>query len=331
MGRVMLDVQGHTLSAEERDMLDHPMVGGVILFTRNYDNLNQLRDLVRELREAARQPLVIAVDHEGGRVQRFRHGFSRLPAMGSILERCNHSLGSAQKSATELGWLMAAELRAMDIDLSFAPVLDMHGISDVIGDRAFHSDGDVIVHLAAAFIHGMQDANMASCGKHFPGHGNVKEDSHVAIPRDLRSKDEIFNKDMAVFTRLHQMRLLDALMPAHVIYPAVDEQPAGFSKIWIEQVLRQQLGFAGVVFSDDLSMQGAAVAGDYAERAEAAINAGCDVALICNNPQGAMQILDKANIGSPTLPMRTLKRPATLTWRELQQSDRWQYSQRLLD
>jgi beta-N-acetylhexosaminidase len=225
-------------------------------------------------------------------VQRFREGFSRIPAMGSIFTRAQHDMQTAQKYCESFGWLMAAECLAFDIDLSFAPVLDVDGISQVIGDRSFHGEPQTLIQLACAFIKGMHKAGMKSTGKHFPGHGNVAEDSHIAMPVDKRSLAEIAAVDMRVFKALHQQGLLDAVMPAHVVYPQVDSMPAGFSKIWIGQHLRKDLGFEGVVFSDDLSMQGAAFIGNFAARAQAALEAGCDMVLVCNNPNGAAQVID---------------------------------------
>jgi beta-N-acetylhexosaminidase len=287
----MLDVSGCELTPEEIDILDHPLVGGLILFSRNFYDQKQLKDLVKHIRCVARNDLVIATDHEGGRVQRFRQGFSPIPAMGSIASAIESDL-DPEILSEQCGWLMAAELLAFDIDISFAPVLDIHGVSEVIGDRSFHQQPEQIITLASQFIRGMHRAGMRATGKHFPGHGNVLEDSHIAMPVDNRSKDEIFDLDMAIFKAIHQQNLLDAVMPAHVIYPAVDDLPAGFSEKWIKQILRQDMQFDGVVFSDDLSMQGAVQMGDIVQRAELAITAGCDVVLVCNDPTGAIKVID---------------------------------------
>lgn len=292
MGPLMLDVASYELTADEIDVLDHPLIGGLILFTRNYHDHTQLSELVKQIRQYARNELLIAVDHEGGRVQRFRDGFSLIPPMGKLYERAAGDVEKANQYAQQFGWLMAAEVLAFDIDISFAPVLDIRGISDVIGDRSFSDKPEVIIQLASQFIRGMHQAGMKSTGKHFPGHGNVKEDSHVAIPIDSRTADEILNLDMRIFAEIHQQGLLDAVMPAHVIYPKVDPLPAGFSPTWIKQVLRRDLDFDGVVFSDDLSMQGAVQIGSYAQRANAALNAGCDMVLVCNDPDGAIEVLD---------------------------------------
>ena len=292
MGPLMLDVSGFELTHEEIDMLDHPLVGGLILFSRNYHDQKQLSDLVRHIRTVTRNDVLIATDHEGGRVQRFREGFSQIPAMGSLAIGKNENNQDSGYLCEQLGWLMAAELLAFDIDISFAPVLDIRGVSAVIGDRGFHQHPEKIVQLASAFIKGMHRAGMSATGKHFPGHGSVLEDSHVAMPIDLRSREEIFALDMAIFKSIHQQGLLDAVMPAHVIYPEVDDLPAGFSKKWIKQILRQELDFNGVVFSDDLSMQGAVQIGNIVDRAELALAAGCDMVLVCNDPKGAENVID---------------------------------------
>lgn len=292
MGPLMLDVSGCELTGEELDMLDHPLVGGVILFSRNYHDPKQLAELIKHIRSSARNNLLITVDHEGGRVQRFKQGFSIIPAMGALYTKVDGDLQLAEYYSQQFGWLMAAELIQYDIDLSFAPVLDIHGVSDVIGDRSFHSKPDIIVKLASGYIKGMHLAGMRATGKHFPGHGNVKEDSHIAMPVDSRPKHQIIDHDMQVFAKIHQQGLLDAVMPAHVIYSEVDKLPAGFSAVWIQQYLRDKLKFDGVVFSDDLSMQGAAQIGNFGERAKLALHAGCDMLLVCNDSQASAQVLD---------------------------------------
>jgi beta-N-acetylhexosaminidase len=302
MGPLMLDVSGCELTPEERELLDHPLVGGLILFSRNYHDQRQLAELIGQIRLAARNQILIAVDHEGGRVQRFREGFSPIPAMGAIYQGAEQNMVRAVQYCDAFGWLMAAECLSFDIDISFAPVLDLDGISQVIGDRSFNRQPQILIQLASAFIKGMRLAGMKSTGKHFPGHGNVKEDSHIAMPVDKRSLAEITALDMRVFKEIHQQGLLDAVMPAHVVYPDVDSMPAGFSKIWIEQHLRQDLSFEGVVFSDDLSMQGAAFIGNFAARAEAALAAGCDMILVCNNPNGAAQVIDSLPSQYPVNP-----------------------------
>ena len=288
----MLDLSACELTADEKELLDHPLVGGVILFSRNYHDQKQLKELVEQVRLVTRNDVIIATDHEGGRVQRFRDGFSLIPAMGKIYQQAEQDMPLAKGNCEQFGWLMAAELLAFDIDISFAPVLDIHGVSEVIGDRSFHHQPEVIIPLASQFIGGMHRAGMRATGKHFPGHGNVKEDSHIAMPVDMRSEAEIVNHDMRIFQELNQLGLLDGIMPAHVVYPQVDDMPAGFSKVWIQQYLRQQMQFEGVVFSDDLSMHGASQIGNIAQRADVALSAGCDMVLVCNNPNGAAQVID---------------------------------------
>lgn len=329
MGPLMIDVSGYELTPEEIDILDHPLVGGLILFTRNYHDQKQLKDLVKHIREVTRNDILLATDHEGGRVQRFREGFSKIPAMGDISKLSKRHQLDTDSFTRELGWLMAAELQAYNIDISFAPVLDINGISEVIGDRSFHQSPGQIVKLASQFIRGMKDAGMSATGKHFPGHGNVLEDSHVAIPIDRRSKQEIFQLDMAIFSEINKQGLLDAVMPAHVIYPEVDELPAGFSSKWIKQILRTYLGFDGVVFSDDLSMEGAVQMGDIVERAELAITAGCDMVLVCNDPSGAVKVIDglPSNIVMGELSIKRilgLKSSSLFDFQTLQRSQQYQ-------
>lgn len=291
LGPVMLDLQGTSLDEQEREMLQHPLVGGVILFSRNYENPEQLTALIAEIHALRSPPLLIAVDHEGGRVQRFRQGFTRLPAMRRFGEIYERDKRRARQLAELAGWLMASELRAVGVDFSFAPVLDLdYGVSTVIGDRSFHRRPQVVADLANALMQGMHRAGMAATGKHFPGHGAVEADSHEAIPVDSRRYEDIAAEDMKPY-ELMISNGMAAVMPAHVVYADVDPQPAGFSSFWLKEVLRRRLNFQGVIFSDDLSMEGASIAGDYVARAKAALAAGCDVALVCNNREGAMQIL----------------------------------------
>ena len=288
---LMMDLAGVQLSDKEVEQIKHPMVGGLILFTRNFESKTQLVDLVSDVR-AIKPNILIAVDHEGGRVQRFREGFSQIPAMGSLLPSAKGDIEQAKSWAKELGFLMAVELIACDIDLSFAPVLDVDDVSEVIGNRSFSAKPAEIIELADAFISGMADAGMAAVGKHFPGHGSVQADSHVAIPKDHRSKQAIFDKDVSPFKALTKKDKLQGIMPAHVIYPEVDANPAGFSNYWLQDVLRSELEFDGVIFSDDLGMEGATVAGSFAERTDAALKAGCDMVLVCNNPQAVETLLE---------------------------------------
>jgi len=279
-GSLMLDIQGTWLTAEDRRILRQPEVGGLILFARNIEDPRQVRELCASIR-AVRPDLLLAVDQEGGRVQRLRNGFVRLPAMRALADN-DH----AEQLAEHCGWLMATEVLAVGLDLSFAPVLDLdHQRSAVVGSRSFEGDAELATRLAGAFIRGMDAAGMAATGKHFPGHGWAEADSHVAIPVDERSLDQIRAKDLIPFQRLSQQ--LAAVMPAHVIYPQVDAGPAGFSRRWLQEILRGELGFAGVIFSDDLSMAGAHVVGDAASRIEAALNAGCDMGLVCNDRASA--------------------------------------------
>ena len=289
IGALMLDIAGTELTQEDIELLQAPQVGGVILFTRNIKSPAQVRALTDHMRQV-RPEILIAVDQEGGRVQRLKTGFTLLPAMGHFGELYLTEPEKAIQLAEQCGWLMAVEVLAVGIDFSFAPVLDINDISDVIGDRAFAKNIQDIVPLAQAFMAGMQRAGMATTGKHFPGHGSVKADSHVAAAIDSRSYQEIHDKDMQSFIQL--MPQLDALMPAHVIYDQVDPNPAGFSPFWLQNVLRQQLRFDGVLFSDDLSMQAACVAGGADARIQAALNAGCDMGLVCNDRAAACTALD---------------------------------------
>ncbi|WP_089604267.1 beta-N-acetylhexosaminidase [Acinetobacter piscicola] len=284
IGALMLDIAGTKLTQEDIELLQAPQVGGMILFSRNIESPAQVRALTDHMRQI-RPDILIAVDQEGGRVQRLRTGFTLLPAMGHFGELYLTQPEKALDLAEKCGWLMAIEVLAVGIDFSFAPVLDINAISDVIGDRAFAKNVQDIVPLASAFMTGMQRAGMATTGKHFPGHGSVKADSHVAAAIDHREYQEIYNNDMQSFIQLQSQ--LNALMPAHVIYAKVDPNPAGFSPYWIQKVLRQELKYDGVLFSDDLSMQAACVAGHADARIRAALDAGCDMGLVCNDRESA--------------------------------------------
>jgi len=292
IGPVMLDVVGKELTAEERELLQHPLVGGVILFARNYESPQQMTELCQALRQARSLPLLIAVDQEGGRVQRFQRDFTRLPSMGKIGQLHASDPVRALACAELCGWLMAAELQGVGVDLSFAPVLDLNKESNpAIGDRAFHKEPMSVIPLATALIRGMQQMGMRATGKHFPGHGSVTVDSHVGTPVDMRSMEEIVADDLQPFIELIRSGI-HAIMAAHIIFPKVDAKPVGFSSHWLQTVLRHRYQFSGMIFSDDLNMKGADVVGDYATRAAQAFDAGCEMALICNNRAGAIHILD---------------------------------------
>ncbi|WP_269902155.1 beta-N-acetylhexosaminidase [Paenalcaligenes faecalis] len=330
----MVDVEAYTLTEQEKKRLQHPLVGGVILFARNFQNREQLQRLCAEIR-AVRQPaLLIAVDHEGGRVQRFKDdGFTHLPAMRDLGRIWDSDPSLAVKLANAIGYILAAELRACGVDLSFTPVLDLdYECSAVIGNRAFHSDPQTVARLAEALSHGLQQAGMAACGKHFPGHGAVEADSHHEIPVDNRDLQTILDHDAAPYGWLGGT-VIQAVMPAHVIYPQVDDKPAGFSPYWIQRVLRQALAYNGMVFSDDLTMEGATVAGDILARANAALTAGCDMVLVCNRPDLADELLARLDW---TMPEDALQRlnylhpidPA-LDWDSLQADEHYQQAQQL--
>ncbi len=292
LGPVMLDVTELRVTSEEKEILRHPSVGGVILFARNFESPKQLTALTTEIRGLRRPELLIAVDHEGGRVQRFLEGFTRIPAMRSLGERWEIDAAEARALAEATGYVIAVELRSHGVDFSFAPVLDVDfGSSSVIGDRAFSDEPAVIAALAGAFVAGLAAGGAASVGKHFPGHGHVKADSHVDVPVDERGLGEIEAADLQPYRGLIANGLA-GVMPAHVIYPAVDSRPAGFSRVWLKDILRGRLAFDGMIFSDDLSMEGASVAGGVVQRAEAALAAGCDMVLLCNTPQSAAELLD---------------------------------------
>jgi beta-N-acetylhexosaminidase len=307
-GPVMLDVAGADLTDDDRARLLHPLVGGVILFARNYSSPDQLQRLTREIHALRQPPLLIAVDHEGGRVQRFRNEFTVLPAMRELGAIWDGDRARAKRLAQHVGYVLAAELRAHGVDLSLAPVLDVdHGNSSVIGDRSFHSDFHAIGDLALGLVHGLKQGGMSSVGKHFPGHGHVAADSHLETPVDERTYAAIAACDIQPFRRLIENGL-GGIMPAHVLYPAVDDKVAGYSTTWLKQILREELGFDGMIFSDDLSMAGASGAGSMAQRAHAAFDAGCDMVLVCNNPQAADELLADLEYKIPPIALARLAR-----------------------
>ena len=291
-GPFVLAIEGLELTSGDRDRLLHPIVGGVILFARNFATHAQLRALTASIAALRNPRLVIAVDHEGGRVQRFQEGFTAIPPMRTLGELWDRDPGAASADAFRLGRTIGNELSACGIDFSFTPVLDLdYGESAIIGDRAFHRDPVAVVELAGALVKGLHAAGMAAVGKHFPGHGFVAADSHVALPSDPRSLGEIEAADLVPFAKLCAQGL-DGVMPAHVVYPAVDGDPAGYSRLWLQRILRERLCFDGMIFSDDLEMVGALGAGSIGDRAEAAVTAGCDTVLVCNDPNAMGQLLD---------------------------------------
>lgn len=301
IGQLMLDVEGKTLTTDETKLITQPEVGGVILFGRNVESPEQVRALTDSIR-AIKPNLLIAVDQEGGRVARLREGFSPLPAMGKLGDMFANDPINALELAYSTGYLMASEVLAVGIDFSFAPVLDLNGVSRVIGDRAFHGHPVAITALSAEFMRGMKAAGMATTGKHFPGHGSVEPDSHLDDATDERTYEQIRQYDMQPFLR--NKPLLDALMPAHVLFSKIDDKPAGFSRIWLQDIIRGKMGFNGVLFSDDLSMKAAHVAGDAGDRIAAALTAGCDMGLVCNDRPAALTALERLQ-RQPTLLNKT--------------------------
>jgi beta-N-acetylhexosaminidase len=291
VGPLMIDIAGTELTAEDIEVLSHPLVGSVILFTRNYRDPAQVTALTAAIRAVRTPHLLVAVDHEGGRVQRFRDGFTRLPAARLLGRRYDEDHREGLGLAHSVGWLMASELRAVGVDFSFAPCVDLdYGVSEIIGDRAFHADPDAVAALAVATMAGMREAGMAAVAKHFPGHGAVVADSHLALPVDRRKFVDL-EADIRPYRPLIANNLA-GVMGAHIVYPAVDPHPASLSKAWIGGVLRGELNFHGCVFADDLTMAGAAAIGGIVERVELAFAAGCDVLPICNDRQAVKSVLD---------------------------------------
>lgn len=327
LGPVVIDVVGHELTADDRRRLLHPLTGGVILFTRNYASPEQLRQLTAEIHALREPTLVIAVDHEGGRVQRFRSGFTAIPPMRALGELFDGHPQQAKQLAHETGFVLAAELRAHGVDLSFAPVLDLdHGASSIIGNRAFHSTPNIVTELAAALMQGLKEGGMNAVAKHFPGHGHVRADSHLELPIDPRPYADLEAADLVPFERLIRSGLA-AIMPAHVVYPEVDTQPASFSPVWLKRILRDELHFDGIIFSDDLSMEGARAMGAIAERAEAALTAGCDMILVCNDPAAVDALYGSFSRTMPAVGLARLARlhgrPAAESMLQLREDARY--------
>jgi beta-N-acetylhexosaminidase len=326
---VVVDVLGPVLTDEDRGRIRHPAAGAVILFARNYDNPEQLAQLTADVERQREPALPVCVDHEGGRVQRFREGFTLIPPMRALGKLWDRDRDAAREVAHSIGYVVASELGAHGVDFSFAPVLDLdYGGSSVIGDRALHFDPTAVGALGAALVKGLAHGGVAAVAKHFPGHGFAEADSHVAVPRDERSFNEIARKDIVPYKAVIEAGVA-AVMPAHVIYPQVDPEPAGYSKHWLQEVLRGKLGFPGLVFSDDLSMEGAAVAGGPPERAKAALAAGCDMVLLCNNPKGLDELLESLRDAQLSKPER-LERMRKQGGRDLRKSVAYREAQESL-
>ncbi len=325
-GPVMADIAGLTLTDTEKERLCHPAVGSVILFSRNYESPEQLQDLTAEIHHLRTPSLLIAVDHEGGRVQRFRQGFTHLPAMRRYGELFDVDPAEALQQCSTAGWLMASELLELGVDFSFAPIADIEsGLSDVIGDRAFHSKPGIASELALSFMLGMRKAGMAATAKHFPGHGSVQGDSHHMIPVDDRPFQTLSDNDLVPF-RVMIASAVEGIMTAHVIYPQMDELPPTFSRYWLQQILREKLGYRGLIFSDDLSMAGAKMAGGPMERATAAMDAGCDVVLVCNDTDALDEVIAGLSSAHLELPGARLDAfvPKTKIADDLKQTRDWQ-------
>ena len=319
----MLDLCGTELTENERLVLSNSQVGGVILFARNIQSKQQVMALVKEIRSCSSQ-LIIAVDQEGGRVQRFKQGFTRIPPMQILGDQIQTQAQVGLDLAENAGWLMASEVIACGLDISFAPVLDVdRDYSSIIGDRAFSDNPQQVILAAKAFISGMNQAGMSATGKHFPGHGGVVADSHLEAPVDHRSMDLLQTKDLKPFVALADK--LGGIMPAHITFPSVDPSSVGFSEFWLQKVLRQKLGFNGVIFSDDLSMKGADVAGGYIDKAQLALQAGCDMILVCNCPDGAQEVLAYMQ----QLEVKGCEKIATMSakhnisWQQLEKTERY--------
>lgn len=343
LGPLMMDLQGTQVLAEELEMLRSPVVGGVILFTRNFESMQQLVELVQTIKQARSPALLVAVDHEGGRVQRFRKTFTELPSLQAVGKAYEANAQSGLAAAYAHAWLMASELLSVGIDFSFAPVLDIDiGLSSVIGDRSFHHDKKIVTELGIEYMRGMHAAGMMTVGKHFPGHGQVKGDTHKEKPIDCRSIEAIMELDGFPFSECIREGLA-AVMPAHVVYDSVDNCPAGYSSFWLKDILRQQLKFEGVIFSDDLSMAGAETSSakpiTYTQRMQNALQAGCDMGLVCNDTGAAQQVienLDKVFLTSTDAKQSSLRRNSmrgkqTAGFHELVQSSEWRQAKKVCD
>ena len=328
----MLDVEGLTLTPADRELLREPAVGGVILFSRNYESPQQIADLVADIRALRRPPLLVAVDHEGGRVQRFRNGFTEMPPMRRIGRVYDRDAENSITLARRAGWLIASELRAVGVDLCFAPCVDLDwGVSEIIGNRSFHRKPAIVGELATAFASGLRSAGMAAVAKHFPGHGAVIADSHVALPVDRRDYGDLLD-DMQPYDTLIGNGLAAGIMLAHVVYKEVDDRPAGFSTRWIQNELRGRLGFGGAVFCDDLSMHATRGYGNMAQRAQLALEAGCDMVIVCNDRSAAEQAVRAlADYSNPLSLVRLARLHGTghVMRESLLASDDWQAASEL--
>lgn len=332
MGPLVLDIEGTKLTDADRRRIAHPLCGMVILFTRNYESREQLKALCDDI-HAVKEGVLIAVDHEGGRVQRFREGFTEIPAMATLGQRWIDSPESTLMAAMATGYVMASELRASGVDFTFAPCLDINfQRSEIIGHRAFSHNPQLVTQLALGIVQGLRQAGMSNCGKHFPGHGWVKADSHLELPVDERPFERLLFADLKPYRWMSTA--LDSVMAAHVLYSAIDDKPAGFSSHWLKKVLRDDLKFAGVVFSDDLSMKGAVGVGSVVERAQMALDAGCDMLIICNDFAATDELLEKLSFTDTAERASRVKRLApmgeALTWDELQASALYQSAKKLI-
>lgn len=297
LGPLIVGIKGLTLTSEDKQLLQQPLIGGVILFARNYNDVEQLRTLVAEIKHLRSPALWVSVDHEGGRVQRFINGFTRLPNLGQLGALYGSDPSAALQQTAEWGFCMAQELLAVGVDMSFAPVIDLNKNKlSLIGDRSFHRDAAIVTVMAKAWCDGVHRAGMKTCVKHFPGHGDVTVDSHDGLPVDERSYEQIAADDLIPFKQLITEGVVDAIMPAHIVFPQVDDKPAGFSSIWMQDILRQQCQFKGVIISDDLGMGGAAGLGSYPQRLGSALAAGCDLVLLCNDHPGIKECVESIRI-----------------------------------